>query len=155
MSTRATISYITLDNEVHCIYCHHGHIDDIGATLAECYTDPDKVWSLVCHGAISRLYPEIGKRKHRDFFAKHTNTTVFYNRDGGEGLYISVYEPLPNGKPNLDKVLSEEYAYTFDAQTREWYVRGGIVGGEHYTIEDWQKYVFKDWRKLSDALKDL
>jgi hypothetical protein len=56
MATRSNIGARQQDGTIKAIYCHYdGYPEGVGATLAEHYTDPDKVARLLDLGGFSSL----------------------------------------------------------------------------------------------------
>lgn len=95
MATRSAIGFLEYDGSVTGIYCHwDGYLEGVGATLAQYYTDIDKVLKLIDMGDVSSLDKEIGvqhpfSRFSTDFSQEkwddlYGDMTTFYTRDRGE-----------------------------------------------------------------------
>ena len=83
MSTHAQIGIENDDGTIESIYCHFdGYQEGVGNTLAQHYSDEDKIRSLMALGDISYLAPELGQE--HDFDNPIDGWTVAYGRDRGE-----------------------------------------------------------------------
>lgn len=116
MATRSFIITPTGDSLFRGIYCHwDGYPEGVGATLAEHYTDEDKIDRLVKLGSISSLGSRVEPTNGgtHSFATPEEGTTVAYHRDRGEDLNIAE-------GCTLDEILAAareswcEYAYIRD-----------------------------------------
>lgn len=83
MATRSFIATRTPDGTYRGVYCHwDGYPGHVGRILRDHYADPDKLATLIDHGDISILGPEIGTA--HDFDAHPDDQTTFYGRDRGD-----------------------------------------------------------------------
>lgn len=121
MATRSFIIAPTGDSLYRGIYCHwDGYPEGVGATLAEHYTDEEKIDRLIKLGSLSSLGERVepSDSAAHSFSSPEEGTTVAYHRDRGEDL--SIAEGC-----TLDEILAAareswcEYAYIRDTAAPE------------------------------------
>lgn len=122
MATRAYIG-VQCDDGIHAVYCHwDGYPEHAGRILKDHYSDFMKLCTLINHGDVSSIGPELGEKHSFDWFLDQKDLyeknkdlwTTFYGRDRGEKdvdhrLYASEQSFL-NGASGA----YAEYAYLFD-----------------------------------------
>lgn len=86
MSTRSMIGKENEDGTIRAIYCHYdGYPEGVGQTLADFYTDKDKIDALLNLGNLSVLRQEIGNKQDFNDYKNHNeNWCLAYGRDRGE-----------------------------------------------------------------------
>ena len=92
MATRSFIITPTGDSLFRGVYCHwDGYPEGVGATLAEHYTDDEKIDRLVKLGSLSSLgsLVEPAAGQTHTFASPADNTTVAYHRDRGEDMNLA------------------------------------------------------------------
>ena len=118
MSTRAGIGMLMPDWTIHAVYLHHdGYLfGGAGEILAQHYTTPERVESLLELGDLSSLKPNI----YPDVKSSHSwehpqpNVTVAYHRDRGEAPHPpTVFADLYDYEMNGPEVFGAEYLYLF------------------------------------------
>ena len=122
MATRSIIGQVQEEGNIKAIYCHYdGYLSGVGQTLAEHYSNPEKVTALMNLGDLSSLREEIGE-KH-DF-----NTTpeepwcTAYGRDRGEtGIEAKEF-----------KTVEELIQYGNEAGAEFIYLFGDAEGWNYY-----------------------
>ena len=131
MATRSTIALERGDGTVAMVYCHwDGYLSHNGRILMEHYGDAGKVQTLIDHGSISSLKPEIGEKHDFDWHITPNQYTqeqtrlldeqwsTFYCRDRGEELVISEFKDFADYEANAQ---FEEYDYVL--RNGVWYVQ--------------------------------
>jgi hypothetical protein len=92
MATRSFIITPTGDSLFRGVYCHwDGYPEGVGATLAEHYTDDEKIDRLVKLGSLSSLgsLVEPAAGQTHTFDSPAEDTTVAYHRDRGEDMNLA------------------------------------------------------------------
>lgn len=120
MSTRCSIGIWKNHQPIETIFCHwDGYPEWAGAILQDHYQNPDKVQSLIDHGDLSALGPEIGN--YNTFGNRYNqNVCLFYARDRQEpGCEPVRYPNLHEWLTNADDSCAE-YAYLFLPEKGLW-----------------------------------
>jgi hypothetical protein len=123
MATRSRIGIENENGRIESIYCHwDGHPGTNGKTLAEHYTDAEKVKALIALGDISSLHENVGPADgvEHSFDKPAEGVTVAYHRDRGEDFRGPAVKHSMEGFANSDY---EEYGYVFTKEN-EWKVVG-------------------------------
>jgi hypothetical protein len=123
MATRSRIGIENENGRIESIYCHwDGHPGTNGKTLAEHYTDAEKVKALIALGDISSLHENVGPVDgvEHSFDKPAGGVTVAYHRDRGEDFRGPAVKHSMEGFANSDY---EEYGYVFTKEN-EWKVVG-------------------------------
>lgn len=114
MSTRCSIGIFRDSGAVNSIYCHwDGYPTYVGKLLQEHYQNPAKLESLIAHGDLSSLAPNIGT--YNTFLPEKSNPNVclFYARDRGETGCAPRRYPSRGRFLQAAKQSWAEYAYLY------------------------------------------
>ena len=121
MATRSRIGIENENGRIESIYCHwDGHPGTNGKTLAEHYTDVEKIKALIALCDISSLHENVGPADgvEHSFDKPAEGVTVAYHRDRGEDFR----KPRENNSVEaFTKSDVEEYGYVF-TRDGEWKV---------------------------------
>jgi hypothetical protein len=121
MATRSRIGIERENGHIESIYCHwDGHPDTNGKTLAEHYTDRNKIDALIALGDISSLNESVAPADGvaHSFDKPAEGVTVAYHRDRGEEFRKPRENNSTEAFANSDV---EEYGYVF-TKDGEWKV---------------------------------
>ena len=132
MGTRSTIG-MQDGLKVKAIYCHwDGYPEGVGATLAEHYTQPEKIRQLLEVGNISALGQEIGEAQ--DFNNPKEEWSIAYGRDRGEtGQEARTFTSVSDWLENFNS--GEEYFYLY-REGKGWAVSTGQLFTSLKTLEE-------------------
>lgn len=143
MSTRAGIGMLMPDWTIHAVYLHHdGYVSGgAGEILAEHYTTPERVESLIELGDLSSLKPNIYPDAKSPHSWEHPqpDVTVAYHRDRGEAPHPpTVFTDLSDYEMKGPEVFGAEYLYLF--------VDGQWIVCDLYDTP-------REWEELEDILQ--
>ena len=120
MGTRSTIAKENADGTITSIYCHwDGYPEGVGQTLADHYTDVDKIDQLLALGDLSILGAEIGDSNDFDYDHRIEGVCLFYGRDRGEDEPPMTHSSIEEWK-HVRRACGCEYGYLWMNGTTVW-----------------------------------
>lgn len=116
MATRSAICTIEND-KIIAIYCHwDGYPAHVGRMLLNYYNTPAKVKKLISMGGISSLQPKMTRAKGHTFDSPIKGHTVFYHRDRGEDLDVTIELNTPKAYTRIANNFDAEFVYLWNGK---------------------------------------